>query len=420
MRILMLTSSYPKYTGETTAPFIEEIAAGLAARGHCVHLLAPWHPDVRRAAQERGVHLHFFRYAPHPALNIWGYAQSLLSDTDIKPVTLAALPFALLASARALNRQVLAGRVDRAAHGAGQFDLIHAHWVIPNGFPAALVARRRGLPLVVSLHGSDVYLAERHVALAAAAGVALRQAAAVTACSADLYVRSVRLGTRVTASRVIPYGVNPQEFRPDAQAQVQVRGELGVDADTPLVVGLGRLVAKKGFGVLLDAWPHVLRQHPQALLVLVGYGDLRSQLQRQATALGIGRQVHFAGQLERGRAAAYVAAADVFALPIVSGQGADGLPNALLEAMGAGRPVVASRVAGVPDVIEDGCHGLLVPERDPAALAGAITRLLGDRALARRLGVAARQRIETDLTWDQAAVRFEQVYADVKIRSLTH
>ncbi|NJM06715.1 glycosyltransferase family 4 protein, partial [Candidatus Gracilibacteria bacterium] len=90
MRVLMLTSSYPKYIGETTAPFIEEIAAGMAARGHTVDVLAPWHPELRRAPTERGVQLRFFRYAPHPALNIWGYAQSLHSDVAVKRRTLAA------------------------------------------------------------------------------------------------------------------------------------------------------------------------------------------------------------------------------------------------------------------------------------------------------------------------------------------
>lgn len=416
MRILMLTSSYPKYPGETTAPFIEEIAAGLASRGHCIHLVAPWHPEVRRTSEERGVHLHFFRYAPHPTLNVWGYAQSLVSDTDIKPQTVLTLPFALAGTVRALHTML------ESCNGASndacmalhdRFDVIHAHWVLPNGVPAALVARRRRLPLVVSLHGSDVYLAERHWSLAGPAGMALREAAAVTACSTDLHRRSLRLGTRVATSHVIPYGVNLREFRPDPDARRQVRSELVLADAAPLVVALGRLVAKKGFDVLLDAWPHVVARHPGAFLALVGYGDLRAKLEHQAARLGITGSVRFTGQLERRRAAAYIAAADVFALPIVRDQGADGLPNALLEAMGAGRPIVASRVAGVPDVIADGSHGVLVPDRDPEALAAALIRLIDDRALAERLGNAARQRIETELTWDQTAARFEQVYRDV-------
>lgn len=407
MRILMLASSYPKWVGETTAPFIEEIAAGVAARGHAVTLLAPWHPELRRAPEERGVRLRFFRYAPHPSLNIWGYAQSLLSDTDLKGRALAVAPFALLASLRAV-----VGALEEAEAAGEPFDIVHAHWVLPNGPPAALAALAARLPLVVSLHGSDIYLAERNWAMSVTAALAFRSAAAVTACSGDLHRRGLLLGARAVRSQVIPYGVNPDEFRPDPVARAAVRAELGLADGVPLVVGLGRLVAKKGFGVLLAAWPQVLAARPDARLAIVGYGDLRAELEQQAAALGIGASVCFTGRLERRRAAAYMAAADVFALPIVR-DGVDGLPNVLLEAMGAGRAIVASRVAGVPDVIDTGVHGLLVPERDPAALAAALGRVLADPNLAQALGAAARARVEQELTWERSCARFEDVYLRV-------
>jgi glycosyltransferase involved in cell wall biosynthesis len=148
------------------------------------------------------------------------------------------------------------------------------------------------------------------------------------------------------------------------------------------------------------------------MLVIAGYGDLRDDLERRAAELGVANNVRFPGQLERERAARYVAAADVYVVPSIRDQrgNIDGLPNALLEGMGAARPIVASRVAGIPDVIGDGQHGLLVPERDSEALAEAIGRLLSDRALAERLGAAARQRVVEELTWDIAAQRFERAY----------
>ncbi len=428
----MLTSSYPKYPGETTAPFIEEIAAGLVRRGHTVHVVAPFHRDLRRAPVERGVHLHFFRYSPVRALDVWGYAESLQADVGLRGAVYAAAPLALGAALRCMLHVTAARTKD--GHPQGQprtadrksgsqfsvlgsrvlsFDLIHAHWVLPNGAPAALVARLRGLPLVLSMHGSDIYLAERAVPLSLAAASTFRAAAAATACSGDLRDRALRLGAPVGLVDIIPYGVDPHAFQPDPQAGTLVRAELGLAPEAQLIVTVSRLVHKKGLTYLLEAFPQIVREHPHAVLVIGGYGDLRADLERHANELGVAMNVRFPGQLDRTRAARYISAADVYAVPSIRDQGGnvDGLPNALLEGMAAARPIVASRVAGIPDVIADGVHGLLLPERDSAAIATSINRLLADPALAQRLGAAARRRILEELTWDMTAERFEQVYA---------
>lgn len=402
MNILMLTSSYPKYAGETTAPFIEEIAAGMVRRGHTVHILAPFHPELRRAPVERGVHLHFYRYSPHPALNVYGYAESLRADIGLRGAALAAAPLALAASLRGIL----------ALTARQRFDLLHVHWVLPNGLPAALAAYLRGMPLVVSMHGSDVYLAGKAWPLSLTAAAIFRRAGAITACSADLYERALRLGASFTRTEVTPYGVNAHAFRPDPRAGGLVRAELGLAEDTRLIVAMGRMVHKKGFSYLIDALPRIRAAHPQARLVLAGYGDLLEELKQRAERLGVADAVLFPGQLPRDRAARYVAAADVYVVPSVRDDAGniDGLPNTLLEGMGAARPIVATNIAGIPDVVGDGIHGLLTPERDAAALASAIGRLLSDGDLAARLGEAARRRVLDELSWDVTAARFEAAY----------
>jgi glycosyltransferase involved in cell wall biosynthesis len=416
----MLTSSYPKYPGETTAPFIEEIAAGLVRRGHMVHVVAPFHRDLRRAAVERGVYLHFFRYSPLRALNVWGYAEALQADVGLRGAVYAAAPLALGAAIRCMlrvtkdqRRRTNGTEPSSFVLGPSSFDLVHAHWALPNGVPAALVARLRRLPLVLSIHGSDIYLAERAAPLSLATAATFRAAAAATACSGDLQDRALRLGAPSGLIDVVPYGVDPQAFRPDPQAGALVRAELGLAPEAQLIITVSRLVHKKGLTYLLEAFPQIVRQHPRAVLVIGGYGDLRADLERRAHELGVGAAVCFPGQLDRTRAARYISAADVYAVPSIRDQGGnvDGLPNALLEGMAAARPIVASRVAGIPDVIVDDLHGLLLPERDSTALAASINRLLADPALAVRLGAAARRRILEELTWDMTAERFERVYA---------
>ncbi len=408
MKICMLTSSYPKYPGETTAPFIEEIAAGLVRLGHEIHVVAPFHRDIRRPQIDRGVHLHFFRYSPHDALNVWGYAESLKADVNLKGRVLLAAPLALAAGTAALWREL----------ARQQFDLVHGHWVIPNGTPAALVAAARGLPLVISLHGSDVFLSEKAPPLSWTAAATFRAAAAFTACSSDLRDRALLLGAPAERATVIPYGVDVQSFQPDPQAAQAVRSRLGIAPDAPLILALGRMVYKKGFSFLLDAMPHILQRHPGTVLVLAGYGDLREALEQQARTLGIAGQVRFPGQLAREETAQAIAAADVYVVPSVRDQrgNVDGLPNVLLEGMAAGRAIVASRLAGIPEVITDGEHGLLVPEQAPDALAGAIIHLLAHPHDAARLGQNARRRVLNELTWDATARRFAMVYEQALAR----
>jgi glycosyltransferase involved in cell wall biosynthesis len=272
--------------------------------------------------------------------------------------------------------------------------------VIPNGPPAALAAAALGRPLVVGLHGSDVYLAERGGPVGAAARWAFRRAAAVTACSPDLAERALALGADPERLSVVPYGVDPAVFRPDPAARALIRARLGLPEGAPLLLGLGRMVYKKGFRHAIAALARLDPAHG-AVLALAGDGDVRAELERQARAAGVADRVRFPGGVARAETPAWFAAADLFLLPSVHDQAGnvDGLPNTLLEALASGCPVVASDLAGVRLVVADDQEGLIVPEGDEAALAAAIERLLVDPASRRRLGAAARQRAVTELTW---------------------
>jgi len=153
--VVMVATSYPRFPGDGVGSFMEPIAKGVAALGHEVHLVAPWHPAITRAKEEDGVHFHFFHYAPMPVLNVFGYASGLRADTDVRPAAWAIAPVALAAGWFKAWR-VAAKRKATVMHG---------HWVIPGGVMAAAAAGR--LPLVISLHGSDVFVAERHAAAGA-------------------------------------------------------------------------------------------------------------------------------------------------------------------------------------------------------------------------------------------------------------
>lgn len=403
MNILTLTSSYPRFKGDPTAPFIESITRHVAARGHTVHLVLPEHRAWNRPSVEDGVHFHTYRYSPRKSWTPWGYSEALEGGTRIKrrlyPLASVVVASALRTSARVVSRESI--------------DVVHAHWLVPNGLIGSFVAKRHELPLVISLHGSDVAVAERSRALGKVSRRSLCRSEAVTGPSTDLLDRARALGA-TGQLEWIPYGADPQEFRPDAADRQLARARLGLESDAVAVLGIGRFIHAKGFDDLIEAIALTRETYPEIRLVLVGDGDLRGELEAHTERLGLAGVVTFTGMATREEVPSHLAGADIVAVPSVHYEGyVDGLPNVALEAMAAGKPLVATRVGGLPDVVEHELTGLVVEERDPRALAAAIVKLASNADLRYGMGERGRTRVEESLNWETVAERFEAVYESV-------
>jgi glycosyltransferase involved in cell wall biosynthesis len=399
-RVVMVASSYPRFPGDTVGTFMEPIARGLAARGHDIHMVLPWHPRWTRPLRGDGITFHLFRYAPLARLNVFGYAGSLEADERLRGAAVAATPLAVAAGwARA-----------RAVARAVDATIVHGHWVVPGGVIAAAAAG--GRPLVISLHGSDVFVAEKHAAVGRAARWAFGRAAFVTACSEDLRRRAIGLGADATRSRTIPYGVDSLRFKPDDEARIRFRAAWGLARDAEVVLGVGRFVRKKGFEYLIDAVAGLAPGRPRLRLVLAGAGDLRAEFERRIAARGIADRVVLPGVLLQDDVAAALAAADVAVVPSVKDPSGnvDGLPNVVLEALASGTPLVASPAGGIAAVVQDGDTGLLVAEADVTAIAASVGRLLDDRALAAKIGQGGRAWAARDGTWQRAIDGFSAAY----------
>lgn len=286
--------------------------------------------------------------------------------------------------------------------------VVHAHMyraeVVGTLAAQRAVAMGAPRPFVVStVHSSRVRSAADR-ALLARLTPEMDRLIAVSESIADKIEHEGRRGTPVER---IPNGVPLGS--PDPLAARRLRVELGLPSDAPLVGIVARIEPEKGHPTLLEAWAGVVRSVPEARLLVVGEGSRQAVLERDARRLGLlgdPPSVVFTGR--RDDVGAIVAALDVAVLP--SYREAQGV--SLLEAMGMARPIVASRVGGIPEFVEDGVTGLLVPPRDPVALAGAIVRLLTDRALGTRLGLAARDLIRERYCLDVMVRRIEAVYEE--------
>jgi glycosyltransferase involved in cell wall biosynthesis len=280
------------------------------------------------------------------------YGHGVLGNLRRRPWLALLVPALLVGFVRA------ARRVDA--------DLLHAHWL-----PAGWVAQRSGRPYVVHLHGTDVELA-RHLPWLARR--VLRGARLVIAVSNDLAERARALGA--VNVRVIPNGV-------------EMPAHVGAEAEPAEVLYAGRLSPEKGVLELLDA--------AQGLnLVVAGDGPLRDR-------------VPFArGFVQHDELQQLYARAAVVACP----SRREGFGVTCLEAMAHGRPVVATRVGGLLDLVVDGETGIVVPPRDPAALRSALDRLLADPDLRRRLGMAGRDRARTHFSWEKVTDATLAAYAE--------
>jgi glycosyltransferase involved in cell wall biosynthesis len=283
---------------------------------------------------------------------------------------------------------------------------MHGHWVIPGGVTAAAAAP--GVPLVISLHGSDVYVAERLKPAGVAARAALRRAGFVTACSADLAARGIALGAHPDRTRVVPYGVDTARFHPDPTARGQYRADLGVAPEGFLVASAGRLVSKKGFEYLIDA----IAQVPAATLAIAGEGSLREALQARVAALGLEARVRLLGDRSQADVARLFSAADVIVTPSIRDDAGnvDGLPNVVMEALASGTPLVTTEAGGIGAVVDHGATALVVAERDAAGIANAVAQLTREPELRRRLGEAGRDLVGREFGWEKAAEQFEFAY----------
>jgi glycosyltransferase involved in cell wall biosynthesis len=213
--------------------------------------------------------------------------------------------------------------------------------------------------------------------------------------------------TGVSPEKVVTIynGVDAENFSTSGTRTTgQVLQPFGIPTDVPLVGSVGRFRPQKGYADLLVAMKQVKENAPTARLLLVGDAELQADLEAKAMSLGLDEVVTFAGV--RTDVPEILTALDVFVLASLW----EGMPNAILEAMAAGLPVVATAVGGTPEVVVDGVTGLLVPPRDPTALAQAITRLLDDPDLRQRMGRAGRERVLQHFSVEQMVKRTQTLY----------
>jgi len=390
----MLTTGYPRFEGDLFGFFVAELAQTLAAGGDEVRVLAPADPDAPSEEEQAGVRIRRVGYVWPAGWQRLAYGGGLVPNLRRRPYLAGLLPSFLACLARAVTDE------------ARQADLIHGQWLI-SGLLGRWTRFSHRRPVVTTIRGSDLALLSglpQSLACWLLAGFQ-----GLTAVSQEIQGRlremAPTLGDSPEKVAFTPNGVNTDLFTPRSQAAC--RAELGLEGDWPCLLWAGRLAPEKGLNHLIQAMPAILAQTPRTRLILLGDGPLRGELAGQVRRLDLETSVEFRPAMPRHKLNLWYGAADLVVLPSLR----EGRPNVVLEALACGRPVLASRVGGVGELIEDGLQGRLVPAGQHEAFSQAATELLAQPQRLVQMGQSGPARLKSlGLTWAQSASRVREVY----------
>src|SRR5437867_7909889 len=329
------------------------------------------------------------------ASDVWDVMRSVAPTL---PASWAALGATGVETAREIYQALM---LAKAVRSKGVTHL-HAHFGTSSTTVARLASRFAGVPYTFTAHAKDIF----HDSVRPAdLRRKIADAAAVITVS-DYNVAFLRKKYGPAAARVQRV-YNGMELK-----QLQFRPPSPDERRPPVILGIGRLVEKKGFATLIEACAILAKRGRKFSCQIIGTGELESELLNQVARLALEDHVQLIGPRPQREVFKLLHDAGIFAAPCLIGEDGnrDGLPTVLLEAMALGTPCISTDVTGIPEIIRDGQTGLLVPQRDPESLADACERLLDDAALSYRLAIAAREVIEQHFDAVQTSAQLRQIF----------
>jgi glycosyltransferase involved in cell wall biosynthesis len=387
LRIGILVSTYPRNEQDHEVPWLRESVKRLAARGYKVTVIAPAYLGLKDHDID-GVRVRRFRYAPtrwEMLTHGEGAPNKLKKNPILKLLTLSYLVGGAHAVWKICHQEKL--------------DILHVHWPFPHGLMALVPARWPGCKIVSTCHSAEFALAAGSKVSTQLLAFCLRRSDAITANSA--HTAKLIRDVSQRRSQIIPWGATVQFGSAEDPAPQEV----------PLLLFSGRLIERKGVNFLLQAMPLILQQR-KVRLVITGDGHYRQQWEDLARQLGLSESVRFAGFVSNEELGILFRSCSIYVHPAIYDSKGDteGQGVVLVEALGNRKPVVASEVGGIVDLIKHEETGLLVPEKNPEAIAHAVLRLLDEPEFAQRLAEQGYTYARDYYHWDRIIDQYDVIY----------
>ncbi len=303
------------------------------------------------------------------------YSKKYMTPYSFKNIEVFYVSYSDIVSRISFNiemRRVYRHIISEIASRKLKIDFIHAHFLFPTGYLSAMIKEKLGIPLVVSGHGSDVYsLPFKNRKFLSAIKWTIKKADhIITPSERNRKILEKVLGAMSERVSVIPNGYDADVFFP--MDKKEVRKKLGLNPEKKIIVSVGNLIPVKGYDILIEAMAHVRKKTRDVQCVIVGDGGMRKTLEEKIRKLSLKDDVILTGNIPHEEIPMWINASDIFVISSLD----EGNPTVMFEALGCGKPVIATSVGGIPEIIRDKDVGILVPPKNLRALSEAILSAL--------------------------------------------
>jgi glycosyltransferase involved in cell wall biosynthesis len=398
-KLLVVTSTFPRWEDDTDPPFVYELSRRLTS-DFDITVLAPYYPGSKKNEIMSGIQVHRFSYFPPPLNRIAG-SNGILPTLQHNKLYYGVLPFFLLAQCLSLMSLVRKIRPD----------VLHAHWLIPQGTLAVGVGKLYDVPVLLTAHGTDVF-GLRGNFFRLIKRFTLRGGHRITAVSGPLAKACSDLAPLGKKMQVIPMGVDSTLFSGKKKKSL-MRG--AQTADEARLLFVGRLSEKKGVRLLIEAMPLIVEQIPGIRLTIVGSGELEDNLKALVERLGLLNHIRFAGSVPNKELPDYYTNADVFIGPSVttSDGNTEGLGLTFIEASLCGCLLIGTDTGGISDIIKDNVTGFLVKPGDSKLLAEKIMYAVHNLSELNELRNMSQKHVKENYEWCVVAEKYKTLIREI-------
>lgn len=363
---------FPKFKGDYYGSFVFEEVKALAEEGFEIHVVTQHNPGIPYEEVMDQIHIHRFRWLEPKTFRALVHFKGLM-DTFRMMTYVISLFFSLIQIIRKYKIQI-----------------IHAHSVIPTGFIASVVSKIMGKPLFITAHGMDINNFENRPIFNYFISRSLNSSSKSIAVSEDLAKKMRAMINDQNKIVVLRNAVDTDRFNPTINRDL--RQNFDIKDEEILILFVGYLDEFKGIFELIDAFSTITRENSNVKLMMVGAGPKKEDLLKILTKMGIENKVIFTGMIEHEKIHRYYQAADIFILPSYTEGG--GPPLVIMEAMACGLPIIGTNVGGIPEGIENGVNGYILPPKNVDKLTKKLDILIKNDDLRKKFGNNSLEKIE--------------------------